>query len=42
VTSKQHVAVLLLFAVLAAFMTWPLLPNINRAVAYPGDPYINA
>jgi hypothetical protein len=22
-------------------MTWPLLPNVNRAVAYPGDPYIN-
>jgi hypothetical protein len=22
-------------------MTWPLLPNVTRAVAYPGDPYIN-
>ncbi|MEA2339335.1 MAG: hypothetical protein QOE82_3342 [Thermoanaerobaculia bacterium] len=40
-TSKKHAAAFLLFAVLSIFMTWPLLPNVNRAVAYPGDPYIN-
>jgi hypothetical protein len=34
-------AAAILFAGLSIFMTWPLLPNINRAVAYPGDPYIN-
>ena len=22
-------------------MTWPLAPNLDRAVAYPGDPYLN-
>ncbi len=37
----KHAAAAVLFAVLAIFMTWPLLPNLNRAVAYPGDPYIN-
>lgn len=37
----KHAAALLFFAALTLFMTWPLLPNINRAVAYPGDPYIN-
>src|SRR4051794_9843569 len=40
VTSKKHATAFILFAVLSIFMTWPLLPNINRAVAYPGDPYI--
>lgn len=39
--AKKHTAAAILFAVLAVFMTWPLLPNISRAVAYPGDPYIN-
>ena len=39
--SRKHAAAFILFAVLAVFMTWPLLPNITRAVAYPGDPYIN-
>ncbi|MDP9360293.1 MAG: hypothetical protein M3P29_02455 [Acidobacteriota bacterium] len=40
--AKKHAAAAILFAILAVLMTWPLLPNINRAVAYPGDPYINA
>ncbi len=39
---KQHAATLLLFVLLAVMMTWPLTPNLNRAVAYPGDPYINS
>ncbi|MEA2237492.1 MAG: hypothetical protein QOC81_2216 [Thermoanaerobaculia bacterium] len=37
----KHAAAAVLFAVLAILMTWPLLPNLGRAVAYPGDPYIN-
>jgi len=41
VTPKKHAAAFILFAALSIFMTWPLLPNVNRAVAYPGDPYIN-
>jgi hypothetical protein len=41
VTPKQHAAAFTFFALLAIVMTWPLLPNIGRAVAYPGDPYIN-
>jgi hypothetical protein len=40
--TKKHLAAAILFAILAIFMTWPLLPNIGRAVAYPGDPYLNA
>lgn len=32
----------LLFAALAVVMTWPLAPNVDRAVAYPQDPYLNA
>src|SRR2546423_165032 len=31
-----------LFAALALLMTWPLARNLRTAVAYPGDPYINA
>src|SRR3954447_8216139 len=38
---KRHILAAILFAILSIFMTWPLLPNIGRAVAYPGDPYIN-
>jgi len=30
-----------LFVVLAVAMTWPLTPNLRRAVADPGDPYVN-
>jgi hypothetical protein len=36
-----HAAALTLFVVLAVGMTWPLAPNIDRAVAHEGDPYIN-
>ncbi len=31
----------LLFAVLAIAFTWPLAPNLDRAIAAPGDPLIN-
>lgn len=27
---------------LAILMTWPLLPNLDRAATDPGDPYVNA
>ena len=30
-----------LFVLLAVAMTWPLLPNLRRAVTDPGDPFIN-
>src|SRR4051812_44436089 len=30
-----------LFLLLAAAMTWPLLPNLTTAVADPGDPFIH-
>lgn len=36
-----HAAVAVLFIALAAVMTWPLAYNIGRAVAWPGDPFIN-
>jgi hypothetical protein len=39
--AKQHAAVAALFVILAVAMTWPLARTIDRAVAYPGDPYIN-
>ncbi len=39
--AKQHAAAMALFVVLAVAMTWPLARNLSRAVAYPGDPYIN-
>jgi hypothetical protein len=41
VTSKRHIAAFILFASLSVFMTWPLTLNVNRAVSFPGDPYIN-
>ena len=31
----------LAFVALAVVMTWPLAANLGRAVAYPGDPYLN-
>src|SRR5881628_3234124 len=31
-----------LFVALALLMTWPLARNLSTAVAYPGDPFINA
>lgn len=39
--SRQHAAVAALFVVLSVLMTWPLAPNLDRAVSDPGDPYIN-
>lgn len=33
-------AVALILSGLAVLMTWPLLPNLDRAVTDPGDPYI--
>ena len=38
---RQHAAAALLFIALSVAMTWPLAPNLGRAVADPGDPYIN-
>src|SRR5438067_2313806 len=38
--AKQHAGVAAIVVALAVVMTWPLTPNINRAVAYPGDPFI--
>ena len=40
--AKQHWRAAAIFAVLAVVMTWPLARTLNRAVAYPGDPYLNA
>jgi hypothetical protein len=38
---RQHAAAALLFIALSVGMTWPLAPNLGRAVSDPGDPYIN-
>jgi hypothetical protein len=38
---KRHAPVLLLFAVLAVAMTWPLASHLGSAVANMGDPLIN-
>src|SRR5258706_10212477 len=38
---KRHAPLLLLFAVLAVAMTWPLARNLPSAVANTGDPLIN-
>lgn len=40
-TVRQHVVAAAIFAALAIVMTWPLARTLNRAVSYPGDPYIN-
>ena len=39
--SRQHFAAALLFVALAVAMTWPLTPNLGRAVSDFGDPYLN-
>src|SRR5438132_13709880 len=39
--AKTHAAFAALFLALAVLMTWPLAPNISRAVTDPGDPFIN-
>lgn len=38
----HHVFAIVCFALLSIVMTWPLAANLERSVAYPGDPYINA
>ncbi len=40
-TWRQHIAAALVFIALSLAMTWPLAVNLGRAVADPGDPYIN-
>src|SRR5829696_7326360 len=39
--TRQDAAAALLFIALSVGMTWPLAPNLGRAVSDPGDPYIN-
>jgi hypothetical protein len=39
--SRQHAAAAALFIALTVAMTWPLTPNVARAVSDPGDPFIN-
>jgi hypothetical protein len=39
--ARRHAAAFFLFLLLAIAMTWPLARTLDRAVAYPGDPYIN-
>ncbi|HEX8411431.1 MAG TPA: hypothetical protein VF883_21415 [Thermoanaerobaculia bacterium] len=38
---QQHVVAAVLFVALAVAATWPLAPNLDRAVADPGDPLLN-
>jgi len=38
----HHLTALAAFTILSILMTWPLAANLERSVAYPGDPYINA
>ncbi|HUR79549.1 MAG TPA: hypothetical protein VM733_02200 [Thermoanaerobaculia bacterium] len=38
---RQHLAAAIVFIVLSIAFTWPLAPNLDRAVADPGDPLIN-
>lgn len=38
---QQHVLAAALFLALAVAATWPLAPNLDRAVADPGDPLLN-
>ncbi|HUP61080.1 MAG TPA: hypothetical protein VNA69_11735 [Thermoanaerobaculia bacterium] len=40
--ARQHAAAAIVFAILAILMTWPLLPNLTRAGADPGDAYFTA
>jgi len=39
--SRQHAAAAVVFIALAVAFTWPLTPNLGRAVAEPGDAYWN-
>ena len=38
---RTHVLAALFFIALSVLMTWPLATALDRAVAYPGDPFIN-
>lgn len=38
---RTHTAVAVGFLVVATVFTWPLARNLDRAVAYAGDPYVN-
>lgn len=38
---RKDVAAAVLFVALSLAMTWPLARNLDRAVADPGDPYLN-
>ncbi|HVE72112.1 MAG TPA: hypothetical protein VNI54_12150 [Thermoanaerobaculia bacterium] len=38
----RHLGILAFFMAAAVAMTWPLAPNLDVAVAHPGDPFINA
>ena len=38
---RQDAAAATLFGALSLAMTWPLAPNLGRAVSDPGDPYLN-
>jgi hypothetical protein len=40
-TRWKDLAAALLFVLLSVVMTWPLARNLDRAVADPGDPYLN-
>src|SRR5438876_11588057 len=39
--ARQHAAAFAFFLLLTVAMTWPLARNIDRGVAWSGDPYIN-
>jgi hypothetical protein len=39
--ARRHAAAFFLFIALSIAMTWPLARTLDRAVAYPGDPYLN-
>ena len=38
---RQYAGAAVLFVLLAIAFTWPLAPNLDRAVADPGDPLLN-
>jgi hypothetical protein len=39
--NRQHLGAAALFIALSVAYTWPLAPNLERAVSDPGDPFIN-
>jgi hypothetical protein len=38
---RRHAAAAVIFVVLSVLMTWPLARNMERALAFPGDPFLN-